>query len=184
MVTLGNLRAPTTVLALAGMLVMATLMAWGVRAAMLIGIVGTSVVAMLLGIVEWKWQPSYLPQLGATALQLDLKPEMVRSYRLVGYAELGAGEGGGSSAQRGLPPGWSNFVLYELIPANQEIFMEHWVMVRVGLAVGNNESRGSMMVPAMSPPRGSPMRPSRSRFTIPRFRIRPLEPRLQWGPSR
>lgn len=76
MVTLGNLRAPTTVLALAGMLVMATLMAWGVRAAMLIGIVGTSIVAMLLGIVEWKWQPSYLPQLGATALQLDLKGVM------------------------------------------------------------------------------------------------------------
>jgi AGZA family xanthine/uracil permease-like MFS transporter len=76
MVTLGNLRAPTTVLALAGMLVMATLMAWGVRAAMLIGIVGTSLVAMMLGIVEWKWQPSYLPQLGATALQLDLKGVM------------------------------------------------------------------------------------------------------------
>jgi len=27
---------------------------------------------MLLGIVEWKWQPSYLPQLGETAFQLDL----------------------------------------------------------------------------------------------------------------
>jgi len=71
-VTLGNLRAPNTILALAGLLVMSTLMAWGVRAAMLIGIVGTSVVAMLLGIVEWKWQPSYLPQLGGTAFHLDL----------------------------------------------------------------------------------------------------------------
>lgn len=71
-VTLGNLRAPNTLLALAGLLLISTLMAWGVRAAMLIGIVGVSVGAMLLGIVEWKWQPSYLPQLGETAFQLDL----------------------------------------------------------------------------------------------------------------
>ncbi|MBM3762415.1 MAG: NCS2 family permease [Acidobacteria bacterium] len=71
-VTLGNLRAPNTMLALAALLVMSALMAWGVRAAMLIGIVGTSAAAMLLGIVEWKWQPSYLPQLPQTALHLDL----------------------------------------------------------------------------------------------------------------
>jgi AGZA family xanthine/uracil permease-like MFS transporter len=71
-VTLGNLRAPNTLLALAGLLVMATLMAWGVRAAMLIGIVGTSVTAMIFGVVQWKWQPSYLPQLGETAFHLDL----------------------------------------------------------------------------------------------------------------
>ena len=71
-VTLGNLRAPNTLLALAGLLVMATLMAWGVRAAMLIGIVGTSVAAMIFGVVQWKWQPSYLPQLGETAFHLDL----------------------------------------------------------------------------------------------------------------
>ena len=73
MVTLGNLRAPSTMLALAGLLVMATLMAWGVRAAMLIGIVGTSLVAMLLGVVKWQWQPSYLPQLSEVALHLDLR---------------------------------------------------------------------------------------------------------------
>ncbi len=71
-VTLGNLRAPNTLLALAGLLVMATLMAWGVRAAMLIGIVGTSVAAMIFGVVQWKWQPSYLSQLGETAFHLDL----------------------------------------------------------------------------------------------------------------
>jgi adenine/guanine/hypoxanthine permease len=71
-VTLGNLRAPNTLLALAGLLVMAALMAWGVRAAMLIGIVGTSAAAMLLGIVQWKWQPSYLPQLPQTAFHLDI----------------------------------------------------------------------------------------------------------------
>ncbi len=71
-VTLGNLRAPNTLLALAGLLVMATLMAWGVRAAMLIGIVGTSVAAMIFGVVQWKWQPSYIPQLGETAFHLDL----------------------------------------------------------------------------------------------------------------
>ena len=71
-VTLGNLRAPNTLLALAGLLVMAALMAWGVRAAMLIGIVSTSAAAMLLGIVQWKWQPSYLPQLPQTAFHLDI----------------------------------------------------------------------------------------------------------------
>ncbi len=72
-VTLGNLRAPNTILALAGLLVMATLMTWGVRAAMLIGIVGTSAAAMIFGVVQWKWQPSYLPQLGETAFHLDLR---------------------------------------------------------------------------------------------------------------
>lgn len=78
MVTLGNLRSPNTMLALAGLITMAALMAWGVRAAMLLGIVGVSVAAMLAGIVEWKWQPSYLPQLTETAFQLDLSGTLAR----------------------------------------------------------------------------------------------------------
>lgn len=71
-VTLGNLRAPQTMLALGGLLLISTLMAWGVRAAMLIGILGVSLLAMALGVVEWKWQPSYLPELSGTALHLDI----------------------------------------------------------------------------------------------------------------
>ena len=110
---------------------------------------------LLLGVLLRNDSAGMLPV--SSALQLDLKPELVRSYRLVGYAEAGT-EGGteggsGSTALRGLPPGWSNYVIYELTPAKQEVFMEHWVMVRVGLVVGQGEEGGSMMVPAMSPPR-------------------------------
>ena len=78
MVTLGDLGAPNTILAIGGLILMALLMSWGVRAAMLLGIVGVSATAMLTGVVQWKWQPSYLPQLGDTALQLDLSGALAR----------------------------------------------------------------------------------------------------------
>jgi adenine/guanine/hypoxanthine permease len=71
-VTLGNLRAPNTALALMALLLMAALMAWRVKAAMLIGILGTSTLAVIFGLVEWKAQPSFLPELSKTALHLDI----------------------------------------------------------------------------------------------------------------
>ena len=51
-VTLGNLRDPNTLLAVFGLLLIGALMAWRVRAAMLIGILGTTAVgaAFALGV--------------------------------------------------------------------------------------------------------------------------------------
>lgn len=104
---------------------------------------------LLLGVLLRNDSEEILPL--DSKLSLDVKPEAVRSYRLVGYAE--AGTGVGANVQGGLPPGRSNFVLYELIPAKSEVFMETWVMVRVDLVVGSGETRRGMMVPVTSPPR-------------------------------
>src|SRR5881296_1528547 len=48
-VTLGNLRDPHTLLAIFGLLLIALLLAWGVRAAMLLGIVATTLLGAALG---------------------------------------------------------------------------------------------------------------------------------------
>src|SRR5579871_1760198 len=56
-VGLGNLREPSTLLAIFGLLIMALLLAWGVRAAILIGIVSTSLLAFLTGQLKWAPQP-------------------------------------------------------------------------------------------------------------------------------
>ena len=71
-VTMGNLRDPHTLLALGGLLLIGGLLAWGFRAAMLTGILTTTLAGILLGFVEWKPQPDAITQLGATALQLDI----------------------------------------------------------------------------------------------------------------
>src|SRR5262245_40198706 len=52
-VSVGNLRQPHTALALFGLLVTAALMAWRVRAAMLTGIIATTLLGMVSGIVVW-----------------------------------------------------------------------------------------------------------------------------------
>jgi AGZA family xanthine/uracil permease-like MFS transporter len=72
LVTLGNLRAPHTLLALFGLLFIAAMMAWNVRAAMLIGILGTTLVGALTGLVQWDPQPYSPADLSATFLQLDI----------------------------------------------------------------------------------------------------------------
>jgi AGZA family xanthine/uracil permease-like MFS transporter len=82
-VTLGNLRDPNTSLALVGLLTIAVLLAWRVRAAMLIGIVATTVLGFALHLVAWKPQPYSLADLSATAFQLD-----VRSTMKIGFFEI------------------------------------------------------------------------------------------------
>jgi len=71
-VTLGNLRSPQTALAVCCLLLMAGLLAWGVRAAMLIGILGTTVIALALGMARWAPQPHAWSQLSGTAFKLDI----------------------------------------------------------------------------------------------------------------
>ena len=73
LVTLGNLRAPHTALALLGLLLISALMAWGVRAAILLGILTTTLVGALTGLVHWQLQAYSLAQVSATAFQLDIR---------------------------------------------------------------------------------------------------------------
>ena len=72
MVTLGNLREPSTLLAIFGLLVTAALLAREVRAAMLIGVLGTSAVGAMFGLVQWQPGSFPLAELGATLFQLDV----------------------------------------------------------------------------------------------------------------
>ena len=72
-VTLGNLRSPDTLLALFGLLLIGVLQVLGVRASILIGIVGTVLTAFIFHRVPWQPQHYALRDLTATALQLDVR---------------------------------------------------------------------------------------------------------------
>lgn len=71
-VALGNLRDPNTVLALFGLLLIAVLMARGVRAAMLIGILATTLVGGVTGVVRWQPHGLDWAQATSTAFKLDI----------------------------------------------------------------------------------------------------------------
>ncbi len=71
-VALGDLKAPGAVLALFGLLLIATLSVWKVRGAMLIGIVATTLVAWVFGQVTVTPAPYSLGALTGTAFALDL----------------------------------------------------------------------------------------------------------------
>jgi AGZA family xanthine/uracil permease-like MFS transporter len=75
-VALGNLREPNTLLALFGLLVIATLTAWGVRAAMLLGILATTALGALVGLTQWRPQPLDWGQITAAAGKLDIAAAM------------------------------------------------------------------------------------------------------------
>ena len=72
-VTLGNLRAPETALALFGLLLIAVLQVLRVRAAMLIGVLGTTLLGILCHQVHWQPTPYHLSAITATAFQLDIR---------------------------------------------------------------------------------------------------------------
>ena len=82
-VALGNLRDPHTALSLFGLLLIAGLQARGVRASMLMGILGATVAGGLAGLVTWQPRPYSLSELSATAFRLDL-PAVLR----LGLAEI------------------------------------------------------------------------------------------------
>jgi AGZA family xanthine/uracil permease-like MFS transporter len=71
-VTLGNLREPHTLLAIFGLLLTASLLARGVRAAMLIGVLATTLLGGILGLVTWQPQVYGFADVTATAFQLDI----------------------------------------------------------------------------------------------------------------
>lgn len=72
-VTLGNLRAPAALLAIFGIVLIAVLQVYKVRASMLIGVLGTT----LLGVIcrQVPWHPAFVPltAIRATAFHLDLR---------------------------------------------------------------------------------------------------------------
>jgi AGZA family xanthine/uracil permease-like MFS transporter len=83
LVTLGNLRDPNTLLAIFGLVLIAALLARGVRGAMLIGILATTLVAALGGLVPWKPEPYHFSDIAATAGKLD-----IRAAWRIGFVEI------------------------------------------------------------------------------------------------
>lgn len=71
-VALGDLSNPQTVLALGGLLLIAALLAWDVKGAMILGIGTIAVIGMLSGITPWQPRPYSLSALTSTAGQLDI----------------------------------------------------------------------------------------------------------------
>jgi adenine/guanine/hypoxanthine permease len=71
-VGLGKLTAPSTALAILGLLVIASLQALSVRAAMLIGILLTAILAWVLGVSHFAPAAYSLVDLGSTAFKLDI----------------------------------------------------------------------------------------------------------------
>ncbi len=72
-VSMGNLRDPNVALAIFGILVIATLQAWKVRAAILIGILATTALGAFTGLVHWQSQSFHWSDLSGTMLHLDVK---------------------------------------------------------------------------------------------------------------
>src|SRR5580704_8717489 len=67
LVTLGKLNDKNTLLALFGLIVVCGLAAWGVRAAMLIGILATTLAGAIFGLIQWTPGTYRLADIGATA---------------------------------------------------------------------------------------------------------------------
>jgi adenine/guanine/hypoxanthine permease len=72
-VTLGNMHSPATLLAVFGILLIAVLQAFRVKASMLIGVLGTTLLGILCGQVHWQPTPFSLTAIRATAFHLDVR---------------------------------------------------------------------------------------------------------------
>lgn len=73
LVTLGNLHAPAVLLTLFGIVVIAVLQVLRVRAAMLLGVLGTTLLGALFGQVHWQPTVIFPAAIRATALHLDIR---------------------------------------------------------------------------------------------------------------
>lgn len=71
-VALGDLKSPGAALAIFGLVLIGALSVWNVRGAMLIGILATTALGWLFGMVSIKPEPYTLEALTGTAFQLDL----------------------------------------------------------------------------------------------------------------
>jgi AGZA family xanthine/uracil permease-like MFS transporter len=75
-VTMGNLHDPNTALAILGLLLIVTLQAWNVPAALLVGILVSTTVGVAAGLVHWQPQPFHWADIAATAFHLDIRAAM------------------------------------------------------------------------------------------------------------
>ncbi len=73
LVTLGNLRDKNTLVAIAGLLIIAALLAWNIKGAMLIGILATTLLAALCGLTHWAPETYRVSDISATFLKLDIR---------------------------------------------------------------------------------------------------------------
>jgi AGZA family xanthine/uracil permease-like MFS transporter len=73
LVSLGNIKNPTTALALFGLLLMVALEVKKVRGSILIGVVSVTGIAWALGLVHWTPAPFGFQSLAATAFKLDIR---------------------------------------------------------------------------------------------------------------
>jgi AGZA family xanthine/uracil permease-like MFS transporter len=71
-VSLGNIRHPTTALALFGLVLMVTLEVKKVRGSILIGVLTTTAIAWMIGLVHWAPSTGGLSSLADTALKLNI----------------------------------------------------------------------------------------------------------------
>jgi AGZA family xanthine/uracil permease-like MFS transporter len=83
LVTLGNLRDKNTLVAIAGLTIIATLLVWRVRGAMLIGIIATTILAALCGLTHWSPETYRLGDIAATFAKLN-----IRAAWSLGFAEI------------------------------------------------------------------------------------------------
>ena len=81
LVAMGNLRNPDTLLAICGLLLIASLMAWKIRGAILIGILATTGLGAAFGLVRWQPQSYSFHDITATAFHLDIRGAI--SYGLI-----------------------------------------------------------------------------------------------------
>ena len=77
-VTLGNLHAPSTILAIVGLLIIAILQVLRIRASMLIGVLTTTFLGVLFHQVHWQPAPYNLSAIRATAFHLDIPAALSR----------------------------------------------------------------------------------------------------------
>lgn len=82
-VAMGNLRDPNTLLAIFGLLLIAALHAWRVRAAMVFGILATTALGVILGLVRWQPQTYGLADISATTLKLEVSTAIE-----IGFVEI------------------------------------------------------------------------------------------------
>jgi len=83
LVTLGNLRDKNVLIAVFGIALISALLAWGVRAAMLIGILATTLLSAALGVVKWSPDTYHFSDIAATAGKLD-----IRAAWKLGFVEI------------------------------------------------------------------------------------------------
>ena len=72
LVSMGNISSPATALALLGVVIIAALQAWRVRAAILLGMMITTGLGAMLGMMHWQPQTYAWPEMTSTMLRLDI----------------------------------------------------------------------------------------------------------------